>query len=217
MGPRQFEVAIADLFRQLGYRVELTPYSNDRGKDAIAWKDGKKYLIECKRYDALNTIGRRDLQIFVAAMKEEDAEAGFYINTGRFASTVPEYAAANQIALYDRDRFAALVNSAFPEIEAACSVKVMCHECGVVVDLPLDATPTSGTCPNNHQVTNDITLPRLANAPFVPVAVMSGPPSLPEPTCQRCGGKMRVVNGWRGRFWGCSSYPKCKSAQPYRH
>lgn len=87
MTPQRFEASVAVLFRQLGYEVTQTPYSNDRGKDAIAWKDGKKYLIECKHYEAANVIGRRDLQIFVAAMKEENAEAGFYINTGRFAKT----------------------------------------------------------------------------------------------------------------------------------
>ncbi len=216
MSPRQFEEAIASLFRQLGYQVELTPYCNDRGKDAIAWKDGKKYLIECKRYDALNTIGRRDLQIFVAAMKEENADAGFYINTGRFANTVPDYASQNQIDLYDRDSFPALVNSAFPIRETASGVDVMCLECGAVVLLPVDAAPTTGSCPNNHAVINDITMARVANASFAPVPVMSGAPSLPDRSCDRCGSKMRVVNGWRGRFWGCSSYPKCKSTKPYR-
>src|SRR5579871_4525146 len=63
MTPQQFENAIAELFRALGYRVEQTPYSNDGGKDAIAYKDGKKHLIECKRYAPNRSIGRRDLQI----------------------------------------------------------------------------------------------------------------------------------------------------------
>jgi len=97
MDSRQFEDAIAALFCRLGYEVKQTPYSNDRGKDAIARKDGKKYLIECKRYGADNTIGRRDMQIFVAAMKEENADAGFYINTGRFAKTAIEYAAKEKL------------------------------------------------------------------------------------------------------------------------
>jgi hypothetical protein len=40
MDSKQFEDAVAALFCQLGYAVEQTPYSNDRGKDAIARKDG---------------------------------------------------------------------------------------------------------------------------------------------------------------------------------
>jgi len=153
MDSKQFEDAVAALFCQLGYEVKQTPYSNDRGKDAIARKDGKKYLIECKRYGADNTIGRRDLQIFVAAMKEENADAGFYINTGRFAKTAIEYAAKENIDLYDSERFPVLVNAAFPVREDISRVKVMCLECGTTLTLPVGETPTSGTCENGHAVT----------------------------------------------------------------
>ncbi len=63
MAPLEFECAIAELFKRLGYEVIQTPFSNDGGKDAIARKDGKKYLIECKRYAPGNSIGRRDVNI----------------------------------------------------------------------------------------------------------------------------------------------------------
>lgn len=216
MTPQRFEDAIAALFRQLGYEVKQTPYSNDRGKDAIARKDGKTYLIECKRYGADMTIGRRDLQIFVAAMKEENADAGFYINTGRFAKTAIEYAAQNQIELYDAKRFPVLVNAAFPNKEELSSAKVSCLECGVVLILPVGETPTSGLCENGHTVTNDITIARLLTAPFAPLPTMSGPPMLPDVVCDRCKANMRIVNGRRGRFWGCSHYPKCKFTKRYQ-
>lgn len=215
MSPQRFEDSIAVLFRQLGYEVKQTPYSNDRGKDAIALKDGKKYLIECKRYGADNTIGRRDLQIFVAAMKEENADAGFYINTGRFAKTAIEYAAQNQIQLYDAERFPALVNAAFPVKEEISTARVMCSECGAVLALPVGEAPTSGVCDNGHTVTNDIIVATLLNSPFPPLQLLSGPPSLPDVICDRCKSKMRVVNGRRGKFWGCSQYPKCKSTKRY--
>jgi|ERR1700687_981636 len=215
MDSKQFEDAVAALFCQLGYEVKQTPYVNDRGKDAIARKDGKKYLIECKRYGADNTIGRRDLQIFVAAMKEENAEGGFYVNTGRFAKTAVEYAAQNQIDLYDAERFPVLVNAAFPNREDISSAKAMCLECGVVLTLPVGEAPTSGTCENGHTVTNDITIARLLTASFAPLPAMSGPPTLPDVICDRCKSKMRIVNGRRGRFWGCSRYPKCTFTRRY--
>jgi ssDNA-binding Zn-finger/Zn-ribbon topoisomerase 1 len=217
MDSKQFEDAVAALFCQLGYAVEQTPYSNDRGKDAIARKDGKTYLIECKRYSVDNTIGRRDLQIFVAAMKEEKAEAGFYINTGRFTKTAIEYAAKENIDLYDSERFPVLVNAAFPVREDISTAKVMCLECGSVVTLPVDETPTSGICENGHTVTNDITLARLLATSFAPLPVMSGPPTLPDIICDRCKSKMRLVNGRRGKFWGCSRYPKCNFTKRYEH
>ena len=215
MDSKQFEDAIAALFCKLGFEVKQTPYSNDRGKDAIARRDGKTYLIECKRYCADNTIGRRDLQIFVAAMKEENADAGFYINTGRFTKTAIEYAAKERIDLYDSERFPLLVNAAFPAREDVSSVKVMCLECGSTSTLLVGETSTSGTCENGHTVMNDITLARLLAASFAPLPVMSGRPTLPDVMCDRCKSKMRLVNGRRGKFWGCSQYPKCKWTKRY--
>jgi ssDNA-binding Zn-finger/Zn-ribbon topoisomerase 1 len=202
MEPRQFENAIAALFRQLGYVVKQTPYTNDRGKDAIAWKDDKKYLIECKRYEITNTIGRRELQIFVAAMKEEAAEAGFYINTGRFANTASEYAARNGIELIDRARFPSLVNAAFPDTESMFTVQVMCLECGSVETLPVTDARASGTCPNSHSIANEITTGLVKGSSFIP-----------EGMCEKCGSDMRLV---RGRFWGCTRYPKCRFTRRYR-
>jgi len=38
MSPKEFETAIAEVFRALGYEVFQTPFSNDYGKDAIALK-----------------------------------------------------------------------------------------------------------------------------------------------------------------------------------
>jgi HJR/Mrr/RecB family endonuclease len=54
MTPMQFESTICELFRKLGYRVTQTPFSNDGGKDAIAYKDGETFLIECKQYESTN-------------------------------------------------------------------------------------------------------------------------------------------------------------------
>ncbi len=205
MDPRQFENAVAALFRELGYQVKQTPYSNDRGKDAIALKNGRKFLIECKRYDAANAIGRRELQIFVAAMKEENADGGFYINTGRFASTAAEYAKQNQIELYDRTRLPALVNLAYPVNANLSSVATMCLECGAVAHLPVEVEPASGVCANGHPVKNDIT-----------TVVILGSSFAPESMCERCGSEMRLVNARYRKFWGCSRYPKCRFTRLYR-
>ena len=49
MGPREFENAVAELFRALGYDVKQTPFSNDGGKDAVARKDGKLTALSRER------------------------------------------------------------------------------------------------------------------------------------------------------------------------
>ena len=89
---QQFEDAIAQLFRSLGYQVKQTPRSGDGGKDAILVKDGAKYALECKRYSEATPIGRPHLQKFFAAMHDEGADGGFYVNTGVFSRQAVESA-----------------------------------------------------------------------------------------------------------------------------
>jgi restriction system protein len=200
MAPQQFENAIARLFRDLGYEVTQTPFSNDGGKDAIAKKDGKKYLIECKRYGPTTSIGRRDLQIFVAAMLDEKADGGFYINTGVFASTAAQYAARNRISLYDRTQLPLLIHQAYPALTSSLEAEVMCLECGEISSMTVRDLPSSGICKNGHSLTSNIVKSDLLS-------------STESPICSRCGSQMRVVNGRHGRFWGCTQYPACKTSR----
>jgi ssDNA-binding Zn-finger/Zn-ribbon topoisomerase 1 len=205
MSPRTFEDAVAELFRELGYFVEQTPYTNDGGKDAVVWKDDKKYLVECKRYEEGGTIGRRELQIFVAAMKEENADGGFYVNTGRFANTAYEYAVRNQIRLYDRKRLPELINSAYPLRKDIAFAAVMCRVCGIVQQLPVAEESTIGTCVNGHVITNRITKGLIRRGSV-----------LPDSVCHWCGAEMRLRRGSHGKFWGCSQFPQCKFTRSFR-
>nr|WP_257148037.1 restriction endonuclease [Bacillus thuringiensis] len=50
MDPRKFEYLIADLFNSRGYQAQVTPGSNDGGKDIILWKDDEVKFVEVKRY-----------------------------------------------------------------------------------------------------------------------------------------------------------------------
>lgn len=34
------------------------------------------------------------------------------------------------------------------------------------------------------------------------------------PECPRCGGKMKLISGPYGDFWGCLNYPHCKGKRP---
>jgi hypothetical protein len=156
MSSQQFEDAIAQLFRKLGYEVKQTPYSNDGGKDAILLKDGKKYLVECKRYNESNCIGRPDIQKFVAAMYDEAATGGFYVNTGIFSSDAKKYAESHAGRVYDRFTFPSLVIQAYPVAEDATSAKTMCFECGGVVELAVEDFPVSAVCSNGHTVSSTI-------------------------------------------------------------
>ncbi len=200
MSPQQFEDAIAQLFRKLGYSVKQTPYSNDKGKDAILAKNGETFLVECKRYGELNCIGRPEIQKFVAAMHDEKAVGGFYVNTGRYSPEAKKYAGEHKIVAYDRHTFPSLVLEAYPVLEDATVAKTMCLACGAIVEISVAESPVSALCSNGHTVTNTIT----------PADLRVFSPTGAVPPCEKCGAPMRVVKSYRGRFWGCSEYPKCR-------
>ena len=128
--PREFEHCVINLFNKLGYKAQITPYSNDHGKDGIAHKDGKKYLIECKRYGLNKKPGRPDLQKFYAAICEENADGGYFITTSTFPDTVRnyEYVGSNKIILINGLELVKIINDAYPDNNE--TYKAMCLACG---------------------------------------------------------------------------------------
>jgi restriction system protein len=205
MTPRQFEDSIAELFRRLGYAVEQTPFSSDGGKDAIALKDGKKFLIECKRFGDHSTVGRRDIQILHSAMVDSKAEQGFYVTTGSFAQTAIEYAKKNNIKIYDRTAVPRLVAQAYGQSQDSSIAEVICYDCGARIRLPLSEATASGRCENGHEVLMNITLKDLG------VVHLS---EQDAPTCPRCGSPMRKISRFGRAFWGCSKFPTCRGTRP---
>ncbi len=47
--PFKFEAFTAALFEKMGYKVDLTPNSNDKGADVVAFGNEKNILIQCKQ------------------------------------------------------------------------------------------------------------------------------------------------------------------------
>lgn len=129
--PLEFENAVATLFRGLGFDVVQTPFVGDGGKDAFARRDGRTYLIECKRWAADRGVGRRELQILYAAIKEERAFGGYFVTTGRFTETAREYVKGKKIELIDRPEIARLY-AQLPEAlrDPRATHQALCAECG---------------------------------------------------------------------------------------
>jgi len=199
--PREFEDTVAAMFEKLGYSVKQTPYSGDRGKDAVATKGGKKMLIECKRYEKDNLIGRPALQKFYAAIMEEKAGKGFFVTTSGFARTAVEYdyVRSNLIELIDGQMLAHMMVRAFPDSSDPEKYRVMCLQCGSEVTFNLSEGETQRFCSNNHLVSNDLRAEKLS------LRLVSG-----KMYCDKCGREMRRIRRWRGEFWGCTGYPQCR-------
>ncbi len=113
--PREFEEYVAELLRNSGYdNVELTPYSNDKGLDVIAYKDGLKYGVQCKRYRG--TVGSPEIQRFLGALSHAKADTGLFITTGMFSFEAEKMACEHPIVLVNRLDLAKMVFKALTNI-----------------------------------------------------------------------------------------------------
>jgi hypothetical protein len=139
----------------------------------------------------------------VAAMQDEKADGGFYINTGVFAKTAKDYAKYHRIQLYDWTRLPRLINKAYPVRGDLAKANVMCTECGAILSVPLGDTPMTAVCPNGHSAKSDIVKADLG--------IIS---SIDAPYCKVCGSVMRMVDWNRRQFWGCPRYPNCRYSTP---
>jgi hypothetical protein len=197
LSPSAFEDEVARLYRLLGYEVVQTPYVNDRGRDAIATRDGSTFLIECKRYDPERGIGRRDLQIFYAAITEAQAVGGFFVTTAKAKATAAEFVQGKQIEIVDGNRLVGLARQLYGEQRHSTSYRIMCAECGEVHWCELSESPARVRCSEGHDIRSAITEFRIRDGDKAQV-------------CPECGSSLRIVKGRRGRFLGCSGYPSCR-------
>ena len=202
--PEEFEGAIAKMYVKFGYEATQTPMSNDFGRDVILKKDGKTIFVECKRYAPDNYIGRPALQKIHSAIITMKADSGIVITTSDFAETAVRFAAENQIELINGVKLIGKMVRAFPGAEGVNHYKAMCRQCRDVVIFDLREASHEVKCRNNHAVRRDVSLNDLTSA-FLNETLY----------CEKCGASMRIVNGRRGKFWGCSNYPHCRNTKQY--
>jgi restriction system protein len=193
------------MFERLGYKVKQTPYTNDLGRDAILEKDGKTFLLECKRYGETNTTGRPDLQKFHSAIISDKAVGGFFVTTGTFTAAAKEHATKIGITLVEGAELQRyLIKTKQPSADAEQYWSI-CTSCGARVAHSI-RSPKPVACANGHLVNPVLSMDDL----------LGHGPAGAAPLCSRCGKPMRLINGKKGRFWGCSQYPRCRSSRPWR-
>lgn len=96
LSPREFEKIIAELFKKLGYEVELTKQTRDGGVDIyIAEKTdlGKfLFLVECKHYAPNRPVGIEVIRNMygVLGMNKRKPTGGIIATTSHFAKGVRE-------------------------------------------------------------------------------------------------------------------------------
>ncbi|MFD0214348.1 restriction endonuclease [Streptomyces hirsutus] len=108
MDDRGFERYVADLCRRDGCTdVTRVGGAGDLGADVTGrLPDGRRFVIQCKRYAKHRTVGSRDLQTFNGtARAEHGADVPVFVASCVFTGPAREFAARHRLCLIDVDLF----------------------------------------------------------------------------------------------------------------
>jgi len=92
-----FEFLLKRLFEAMGFSVQLTGKSGDQGADLIANRNGKRYIIQAKRYSG--SVGNSAVQEAVAAKPHYDCSHAVVVSTGEYTRGAMDLAKSNNVQL----------------------------------------------------------------------------------------------------------------------
>ena len=110
--PRKFEELIAELLRDMGYQVELTPCTRDGGFDIRAVQKSAVgtalALVECKRFGPNQKAGVQVVRGLYGVVEAEKATTGVIATTSFFTKDAKAFHAQqkHRISLVDFDKLA---------------------------------------------------------------------------------------------------------------
>lgn len=100
MSGQEFEQAIADIFKSMGYKVSATPATGDQGVDIIAVRNGIRIGIQAKCY--AGKVGNSAVQEVVAGKQYYNLNRCMVVTNSTFTSAAVKLAKANNVTLWDR-------------------------------------------------------------------------------------------------------------------
>jgi SNF2 family DNA or RNA helicase/HJR/Mrr/RecB family endonuclease len=115
LNPNLFEAFIAALYSKKGFVTYLTPYSNDKGVDVVAIRDGECYLLQAKqsKYVIGNDAVR---EIYTAKnyyeIKFRETFSLVVISNNYFSTSADILSMTNQVKLVNRSAFEKWVEEA---------------------------------------------------------------------------------------------------------
>ncbi|MDB4926640.1 SNF2-related protein [Mucilaginibacter sp.] len=113
LNPNLFEAYVAALYTKQGFQVYLTPYSNDKGVDVVALKNGENYLFQAKQTKSL--VGNEAIQEIYTARNYYESKFKekfqlLVISNSDFSSSAETLARTNHINLIKRNQLDKLIS-----------------------------------------------------------------------------------------------------------
>lgn len=157
LSPEEFEQFIAILWEKRGWDTRITSQNNDKGVDIIATKSGvykEKALIQAKKYQPSNRVGRPDIQQYDTLRRQEpDTDIVIVVTTSEFTQEALKLANQLNVKTINGRSLSNLVQSSFDSSEISSLAGVDSSDSNkkpvreVVQsssDHPLDNQPFSG-------------------------------------------------------------------------
>lgn len=95
MDAYDFEKHTMSFFQQVGLLAWVTKKSNDAGVDGFARHSNGLIIVQCKRNEINNSVGRPIIQQFKGVIEENEAWRGYVVTTSSFTNEAIESAAKN--------------------------------------------------------------------------------------------------------------------------
>jgi restriction system protein len=108
---KEFEWMVAEAFRRQGYSVtESLNKGPDGGVDLVLHKDGKKSLVQCKRWKTYS-VGAPVVREIFGLLIDHKADEAIVVTSGKFTSEAVQFSEGKPITLVDGDQLLNLVSS----------------------------------------------------------------------------------------------------------
>lgn len=132
----QFEKYLGYLYQAQGYKAQVTKAAGDYGADLILQKDGKKIVVQAKRYS--KNVGIKAVQEAQASIAHYGASEAWVVSNSDYTAAAYELAKSNRVKLVNREGLIDMILAMNPGtapspkavIEAVPVDEMTCPRCG---------------------------------------------------------------------------------------
>ncbi len=134
-----FEELTGEVFKGLGYRIELTPFGADDGIDLLLYEEEEMEpyaAVQCKSWTN-RVIGVKEIRELLGAMVHRKLNHGVFVTTNNFSNEARSFAFGKTIELVDGPAFLENILKVEQAVEVDLLTKIKNKDCFI---------PTCPTC-----------------------------------------------------------------------
>jgi len=118
--PQEFQRFVGELFKKMGYSVEIGKYAQDFGIDLVGKKENETIVVEVKKWQIGNNVSNEVVRSVLGAMWKAKANKAVIVTTSGFTVLALEQAKGAPVELWNGDVLRSLVEKYFVQEEAYC-------------------------------------------------------------------------------------------------